>query len=229
MQHLERKTEALSPPDHLCWLHYRVLEPFIIAQLRQSRTPLLDLGCGNRPYRDYYPKGQTVGADVAQSPMGCVDVLIEPGGGLPLPDDAFETVLCTQVLEHVEDPYRLLAEAHRVLRPGGRLILTCPFIWELHERPHDYLRFSEYWLQNTLTETGFELEVVQRQGGDLATIGQLICLSLDARGIHLPRFLQRLYNRFWDYLDRKSPTERMPLNYGLACVKAAGAPKAEVA
>jgi SAM-dependent methyltransferase len=231
MQHLDRKAQALSMSDHLYWLHFRTLEPFILSQLQQARAPLLDLGCGNRPYRKYYPAGEAVGADVVQSSLGCVDVLIEPTRRLPLQDEYFETVLCTQVLEHVEDPHNLLAEAHRVLRPGGRMILTCPFIWELHERPHDYLRFSEYWLTRNLADKGFEIQVLERQGGDLATIGQLICLSLAVRQIHLPRFLQKLYNRFFAFLDRRSPSQCMPLNYGIAGVKgqAGGGRKAETA
>jgi SAM-dependent methyltransferase len=225
MLHLERKSQALSAKDHIYWLHYRTLEPFILAQLKQSRAPLLDLGCGNRPYRPYYPPGEAIGADVVQSSTNCVDVTLDDTGHLPSADDSFETILCTQVLEHVENPHRLITESCRVLRPGGRMILTCPFIWELHERPHDYLRFSEYWLRKTLAETGFHIEVLERQGGDLATIGQLICLSLAARRIRLPRLAQKIYNCFWAFLDRASHSECMPLNYGLVCVKSAVRPR----
>ena len=143
-----------------------------------------------------------VGADVQQSSIKCVDVILNDAASLPFADASFATVLCTQVLEHVEDPHRLLTEACRVLRPEGHLILTCPFIWALHERPHDYLRFSEYWLRKTLAEAGFAVEVLEAQGGDFATIGQLLLLTLDARRIHLPRIVQRIYNRFWAFLDR---------------------------
>jgi SAM-dependent methyltransferase len=226
---LDRKAQALSQADHLYWLHFRTLEPFIIAQLARAKAPLLDLGCGNRPYRAHYPRGEAVGADVAQSSLNCVDVLLDDSCTLPFPDDRFETVLCTQVLEHVEHPRRLITEAHRVLRPGGRLILTCPFIWELHERPHDYLRFTEYWLAKTVAEAGFAVETLERQGGDLATIGQLICLTLAVRQIHLPRLLQKIYNKAWSFLDRKSHSQCMPLNYGMVCVKSAVGNRAEAA
>jgi SAM-dependent methyltransferase len=219
MLELDRKSQALSMADHLYWLHFRTLEPFILSQLRKAKAPLLDLGCGNRPYKPYYPAGIAIGADLVQSSTGCVDVVIESRGKLPFEDHYFESILCTQVLEHVEDPYHLLREAHRVLKPGGKMILTCPFIWELHERPHDYLRFSEYWLTKNLQETGFTIEVLERQGGDLATIGQLICLTLAVRQIHMPKLLQKIYNKFWAFLDRKSPTQCMPLNYGLIAVK----------
>lgn len=218
---LDRKSQALSKPDHIYWLHFRTLEPFILTELARGKTPMLDLGCGNKPYEPHYPKGTVIGADVVQSSRGCVDVVLDGTGHLPFPDNHFQTILCTQVLEHVENPHRLLSETQRVLQPGGRLILTCPFIWELHERPHDYLRFSEYWLTKNLTSNGFAIETLQRQGGDLATIGQLICLGLAVRGIHLPRILQRIYNRFWAYLDRKSHSELMPLNYGILAVKTA--------
>jgi ubiquinone/menaquinone biosynthesis C-methylase UbiE len=222
MQHLDRKAQALSMSDHLYWLHFRTLEPFIISQLNQSKAPMLDLGCGNRPYKPHYPPGEVVGADVVQSSHGCVEVILESNKSLPFEDNRFETILCTQVLEHVENPYLVLSETHRILRPGGRMILTCPFIWELHERPHDYLRFSEYWLTKNLVDTGFHIEMLDRQGGDLATIGQMICLSMAVRQIHMPKVLQKIYNRFWAYLDRKSPTQCMPLNYGIVCVKNAG-------
>jgi len=230
MLNLERKSQALSSADHLYWLHFRTLEPFILDQLHRSAAPLLDLGCGNRPYKAYYPPGEALGADVVQSSTNNVDVVIDPTVALPFPDERFESILCTQVLEHVEDPYLLITESYRVLKPRGRLILTCPFIWELHERPHDYLRFTEYWLRKTLAETGFHVEVMERQGGDLATIGQLICLSMAVRKIHLPRVLQKMYNQFWAFLDRRSPSECMPLNYGMVCVKSAdGSARAEAA
>jgi SAM-dependent methyltransferase len=216
---LDRKALALSGVEHLYWLHFRTLEPFIINHLSKGKAPLLDLGCGNKPYRKHYPQGEAVGADVSQSSLGCVDVIIEPGSPLPFADATFQTILCTQVLEHVDDPHLLISEAARLLRPEGKMILTVPFIWELHERPHDFLRFSEYWLSKYLSEAGFELELLERQGGDLATVGQLICLSLAVRQIHMPRWMQKLYNRFWAFLDRRSHTDCMPLNYGIVCVK----------
>ncbi len=61
---------------------------------------------------------------------------------IPLEDGSFDTVLMTEVLEHLEEPARGLAEAGRLLRPGGKLILTTPFMWPLHEEPRDFFRYS---------------------------------------------------------------------------------------
>ena len=220
---LDRKTQALTGTDHLYWLHFRTLEPFILSALQQCQGPLLDLGCGNKPYQAHYPQGENVGADVVQSSLNCVDVVLTPGEPFPFDDARFGAILCTQVLEHVEDPHLLLRECQRILRPDGQLILTCPFIWELHERPHDFLRFSEYWLRKELIHAGFEVTTLERQGGDLATIGQLIALALAVRQIHLPKLLQKVFNRFWAFLDRRSPTDAMPLNYGIIATKLASA------
>ncbi len=223
---LDRKSKALTGSEHLYWLHFRTLEPFIVNSLQQSEGPLLDFGCGNKPYEEYYPSPETaVGCDIVQSSLNRVDYILDPSEPLPFSDNTFSTILCTQVLEHVENPLFVLRESHRVLRPDGRFILTCPFIWELHERPHDFLRFSEYWLQKQLKEAGFELVAFQSQGGDLATIGQLISLALAVRQIHFPKIVQKLFNKFWAFLDRKSETNLMPLNYGLVGVKISRAGK----
>src|SRR4051794_21351177 len=112
---LDRKNHALSPVDHLYWLHFRTLEPFILKQLERSTAPLLDVGCGNKPYRSHYPAGEAIGADLAQSSGNCVDVMLDGCGSFPFPDSRFATVLCTQVLEHVDDPYGFIRESCRVL------------------------------------------------------------------------------------------------------------------
>ena len=67
---------------------------------------------------------------------------------LALGDDRFDIVFCTQVIEHVPDPAALVAETHRVLRPGGWLVLTGPFWWPHHEEPHDFHRFTRYGFAN---------------------------------------------------------------------------------
>jgi hypothetical protein len=72
---------------------------------------------------------------------------------------------------------------------------------------------------HNLQKMGFHLEVLERQGGDVATVGQIICLLLAVRQVHLPRWVQKLYNKVFAFLDRKSYTQCMPLNYGLVGVK----------
>jgi SAM-dependent methyltransferase len=153
---LARQSSHSTGFGHIYWLHYRTLEPFLQAELRSCSAPLLDLGCGNRPYSALYPQGEAIGVDVVQSSNRVVDVIVNDASSLPFPDGRFATVLCTQVLEHVPRPGEVLKEAFRLLLPRGRLVLTCPFVWELHEEPHDYLRFTPYWLQRTLKEIGFD-------------------------------------------------------------------------
>jgi ubiquinone/menaquinone biosynthesis C-methylase UbiE len=71
-----------------------------------------------------------------------------------------DAVLSTQVLEHVADPLSVLAEFFRVLKPDGRLWLTAPFVWYLHEEPYDYYRFTSHGLRFLLERAGFiEIEV----------------------------------------------------------------------
>src|SRR6185437_4412540 len=70
-------------------------------------------------------------------------------------DETFDAVLLTQVLEHVREPLRVVRELHRVLKRGGRLFLTAPLVWELHDLPHDFYRFTENGLRYLVEEAGF--------------------------------------------------------------------------
>ncbi len=138
---------------------------------------LLDLGCGMKPYKGLFGENcaRWIGLDYENTPSGrsTADVF---GSALHLPfhTATFDTILSTQVLEHVPQPFTLLREAHRVLRLGGHLVLTAPQTNPLHEEPHDYFRFTCHGLRSLAEEAGFSVLQVTALGGAIATIGQMI-------------------------------------------------------
>jgi SAM-dependent methyltransferase len=101
---------------------------------------------------------------------GGLDVLADLHS-LPFRDGVADAVLATQTLEHLRDPRRFLAEAARVLRPGGRLFLTAPQGFREHQAPHDYWRFTRYSLRMLAEEAGFAEVEVEVLGGYFAFMG----------------------------------------------------------
>lgn len=83
---------------------------------------------------------------------------------LPLRADSFDGVICAELLEHVPDPLPVLSEARRVLKRGGHLFVSAPFLYQLHGDPHDFGRYTDsYWRQN-LARSGFEIAAIEKQG-----------------------------------------------------------------
>jgi SAM-dependent methyltransferase len=161
------------------------LNPFYIARRglwREMATHaaslegrMLDVGCGTQPYRSLFAGREYVGLDI-DSPrsrsLGIADQLYD-GSTFPFPDSAFDSVLSNQVLEHVFNPAQFLSEVNRVLRPGGRLLLTIPFVWDEHEQPFDYARYSSFGLAHLLEEHGFRIDSHRKIAGDFSTLVQL--------------------------------------------------------
>ena len=87
---------------------------------------VLDIGCGNKPYQSLFVGRITeyIGCDVVQSDKNKVDVIC-PATQLSFNNESFDTVFSTQVIEHVDDPFKMLSESSRVLKPGGILIIFC--------------------------------------------------------------------------------------------------------
>jgi SAM-dependent methyltransferase len=120
---------------------YRI-DSFLARELRDVRGVVLDLGAGLRPFADLIP-GTTVALD--RRPRPEIDV-IGDAHELPFGDATVDAVVCTEVFEHLLDPPTAARELIRVLKPGGRLVLTTRFCFPLHDRPADFWRFTSYTL-----------------------------------------------------------------------------------
>jgi len=136
---------------------------------------LLDVGCGTKPYRSLFNVADYAGLDIDSEPTrkrGIADYLYD-GGRFPFEDAAFDSILCNQVLEHVFNPDVFLGEINRVLKPGGRLLLTVPFVWDEHEQPYDYARYSSFGLQSLLEKQEFKILQHRKLAADASILFQL--------------------------------------------------------
>ena len=130
---------------------------------------VVDLGCGDKPYYPFFSEGEMeyVGIDLYPGPY--VD-LVETEPPFSLPTESFDLCLLTQVMEHLQRPTEWVSEAFRLLKPGGRLFLSAPLLWEVHYVPRDYYRFTEEALRDALE--GFLVEKCAPCGGPTATLLQ---------------------------------------------------------
>jgi SAM-dependent methyltransferase len=143
---------------------------------------LLDLGCGKAPfyamYRPYIY--DAICADWPNTRHGdtFVDVQCDLNEGLPFPANTFDTVLLSDVLEHLPEPLHLWSEMARVMKPGATLLMNTPFFYWLHERPFDYYRYTEFALRRFAELTGFKVTVLRAVGGSPAIIADLLAKHL---------------------------------------------------
>lgn len=151
----------LSPPSsHRATYVLRALtrEMNSAAMLLTPGSVVLDYGCGSRPYESLFlARGSRyLGADLAGS--AAVDVTLTNGEAIPLPTASVDAVLSSQVLEHVEDPAHYLAEAARILKPSGFLILSTHGIWRYHPDPQDLWRWTSAGLRRLIGQAGFRID-----------------------------------------------------------------------
>lgn len=170
----------------------------ILEALRQNlhlfRGELLDVGCGRMPYKPLLtgPGSQVtryIGLDVEGYDAGDArpDITWQDGS-IPLPDGSVDSALATEVFEHCPEPERVMAEICRVLRPGAPLFFTVPFLWPLHEVPHDEYRFTPFALQRLLETGGFVDVQLTATGGWDAALAQILGLWVRRRPLpRLPR------------------------------------------
>ncbi|MEO3432599.1 class I SAM-dependent methyltransferase [Inquilinus sp. CAU 1745] len=163
-------------PWHFQWLDARPLYARLHSLLPdigsgKADRRVLDVGCGTKPYRKWFgPVAEYTGLDVSAGPA--VDVVVTSYETWPLPSKHFDVVLCTQVLEHVEDLNHVCSEIRRVLRPGGSLIVSFPFLYNEHGKPWDFRRFTKYGARQLFPR--MQVVSLECQGG----IGSTLAIML---------------------------------------------------
>jgi SAM-dependent methyltransferase len=161
------------------------LNPFFLARRQLWREiataspaltgPLLDVGCGTKPYRELFAADMYIGLEIdseSSRSRGIADAFYD-GGSFPFNTAQFRSVLCNQVLEHVFNPDEFINEIGRVLTRGGMLLLTVPFVWDEHEQPYDYARYSSFGLKALLERHGFKVLHHRKLMADASVIFQL--------------------------------------------------------
>lgn len=165
--------------------HHNIVIALRYAANKYARGDMIDVGCGAKPYQsifkpyvntyfgiDYPPTaalnyGEKTKADLF---VDCTDTKLE--------DNRYDTLLSTQVIEHIYDTKKYIAECHRILKKGGIGIFTIPFLWQCHAEPFDYYRFTKYAIEKQFCEQTLEILELRPLEGAYAAIAQTKIISL---------------------------------------------------
>ncbi|HEY7287402.1 MAG TPA: methyltransferase domain-containing protein, partial [Vicinamibacterales bacterium] len=150
---------------------------------------MLDVGCGTQQYRKFLKCRQYFGVDwtLVSRPPAVADIT-----RIPFRDRAFDSALCTEVLEHLPEPGRCLDEIRRVVKPGGTVFFTVPMTMYTHSEPYDFYRYTEYGLRYLLEKHGFEILKLRRLGGVVSVMASHgISLGCDALADRLDQSVLR--------------------------------------
>ena len=183
--------------SRLLALMERALPRFILARLDPFRAMIeaeiesaasqtghgdvvLDAGAGEARSRKHFTRGRYIALDRGHGDASWDYSRLDVRGDLeeiPLRSGSIDRILCIVVLEHTRNPKRVLAEFARVMKPGARLHLVVPFLWEEHQEPHDYHRFTRYGVRLAFESLPFEIEILRPMGGFFHVLARR-CVSL---------------------------------------------------
>jgi SAM-dependent methyltransferase len=138
------------------------------AESLPAGASVLDAGAGEGQYADRFTRQRYTGVDLGigdnawnYAKLDAIADLL----ALPFRDDTFDGAINVVTLEHVKEPARVIEELHRVLKPGGRVLVIVPHEWEEHQTPHDYFRYTRYGMKYLLEHAGFGEIQIEPVGG----------------------------------------------------------------
>jgi len=199
------------------WVVRHALASWLRAQAEELRgeapVRVLDVGCGVKPYYPFFADvaGEYVGVDVVENPAA---ELIGPVEALPVDDASFDVVLCTQVLEHCDDPAQAVRELRRVARPGGRVLASTHGVQVYHPSPSDYWRWTHEGLHRLFTtEAQWASLTVEPAAGSASALAMLLgtYVEIAFRRTLLARPPVWVLNRIGAALDRQVASLRDPV------------------
>lgn len=160
-----------------------------IKKLDKKDKVILDAGAGDARLKKYFKNAKYLSLDMKQNNQRNIDIICDLNDKISLKNNTVDAIFCIQVLEHIKNPFNLFGEMHRVLKKGGRLILTTNFLYEIHMEPNDFFRFTKYGLQELAIKNGFRVVAIRPQGGAFHTLFYLF--------INLPTYIFIRRNSFF--------------------------------
>ena len=173
-QYLPNRWGVFSNPFYIL---RRRLYQNILLNAKFISGNVLDYGCGTSPYQTLFNYNQYHRSDIVNENSDSEITIISAAQTI-YENDSFDSVICSEVLEHVEDVGAALDEIYRVLKPGGYALITTPFVWPLHAHPYDFRRFTLDGLTSLLKDKQFVVKNKIKSSSYLETIFQLIVSSL---------------------------------------------------
>jgi len=155
----------------------------------------LDVGCGTKPYEALFRSTEYLGLEInttSNRSSKKADFFYD-GSVFPFNADQFDSVVCNEVFEHVFHPDQFLGEIRRTLKIGGLLLMTVPFIWDEHEQPFDFARYSSYGLRAILERNGFEVIEFRKSVCDIRVIFQLVNAYIYKATVSRNKYLNLLF------------------------------------
>lgn len=154
----------------------RGLYKHISELISQLSGKVLDIGCGQKPYAKLIQMGEYFGLelDTQFNRENKKADFFYDGKSMPFADEFFDSLMANQVFEHVFNPGEFLRESNRILKMSGLFLLTVPFIWDEHEQPYDFARYSSFGLRHILIENGFEIVEHRKSNIGIEVIFQLL-------------------------------------------------------
>ena len=158
------------------WFVRRNLYKAILANKKYLKGRLLDFGCGDKPYKELLNVKEYIGLDIVKSghrhKNEQIDVFYD-GKTIPFGNNHFDSVFSSEAFEHVSNLDEIIKELHRVLKPGGYILITVPFVWNEHEAPLDYARYTSFGLKRLLVESGFKIVSFKKSANYVETLFQM--------------------------------------------------------
>jgi SAM-dependent methyltransferase len=189
------------------------------------RGKVADVGCGKVPlfgiYRDLASEVICIDWPGSLHKSPHLDIEADLNSGIPLPDSSVDTIIATDVIEHLSEPALIWRDFHRILRQDGILIVGVPFLYFIHEEPHDHFRYTRFRLEQYCLDSGLTVLALDEYGGPLAVMLDLIGKNVPTRPAAalfqtIARGLIRI--PFIRALDRMR-AKRFPLGYCLVAQK----------
>ena len=190
------------------WLLYDIGDRFLEKHSKYYKGTLYDLGCADAPFKEYFLQycDEYIGVDWTKTLHNSkADIVSDLNKELNIETNVADTIISLSVMEHLCEPQVFLNESYRILKDDGTMILGVPWMWWIHEAPHDYFRYTPYGLKYLLEKAGFKDVQVESTTGFFTTIFVKInYFSLRLlKGSKARRFITKMCLRpFW-YISQK--------------------------